>query len=190
MKKLFVLIILGCFVTGSQTVIAQQASTRFRTSGGELGLGNTFSDNTTYKMVLAMADFSWSFHRRPLKNDFMAWYCNPQFNIVHSSALTNQWKDVEFGVNLGFRNYIHINDKLYFYQMLGSGPHYISARLNRQATGFIFSDNLAVGSLIHLHKSTFLNIQAGIRHISNANLKLPNRGVNSFIIMLGLSGIR
>jgi hypothetical protein len=81
-----------------------------------------------------------------------------------------------------------VNDGLYFYQMLGSGPHYISAHLDRQATGFIFSDNLAIGALTRLNrKQLFLNLQFRIRHISNANLKLPNRGVNSYNFFIGLS---
>ena len=73
--------------------------------------------------------------------------------------------------------------------MLGSGPHYISADLERQATGFIFSDNLMLGSLIRLKKQVFLNLQFGVRHISNANINLPNRGVNSVIFMAGISGL-
>jgi hypothetical protein len=99
--------------------------------------------------------------------------------------------DYEFGLNGGIRNYIRVNPDLYFYQMLGSGPHYISAVLVKQANGFIFSDNLAIGIYKRINKnSLFLNLQFGIRHISNADLKFPNRGVNSFNILIGLGKIK
>ena len=95
-----------------------------------------------------MADFSWSFKKYPKKKDFVGWYVNPQFNWV--KATNTKGIDVEVGVNLGIRNYIRINDRFLLYQMLGSGPHYYTADLDRQAPGFIFSDNLAIGSFINL----------------------------------------
>jgi hypothetical protein len=164
---------------------AQQPAQKFRTKGGIIGYGNAFSDNTYYKIFFFAGDFSSSF-KAPKKNDFVGWYFEPQFNIVHT---LRPW-DYEFGANLGIRNYIRINDGFYLYQMLGSGPHYISAELDRQATGFIFSDNLAIGSFTRVgKKSVFLNLQFRMRHISNANLKLPNRGVNSYNFFVGFSGI-
>lgn len=165
---------------------AQDGLRRFKSAGGIVGYGNAFSDNTYYKIFYLAGDFSWSFSK-PKKKDFVAWYCEPQFNLVH----TLRPLDIEFGTNLGIRNYVKISDGFYFYQMLGSGPHYISARLDRQATGFIFSDNLAVGAYTRLNKKNlFLNLQFRMRHISNAGLKLPNRGVNSVNFFVGLAHFR
>ncbi len=136
-----------------------------------------------------MADFSFSFSQHPMKRDFVAWYMNPQFNLVKATnTKPNAW-DVEGGVNLGIRNYVRVSEHFYLYQMLGSGPHFISARLDRQARGFIFSDNLDLGSFIQIYKNYFVNLQLGLRHISNASLKLPNRGVNSLLFMIGLSRV-
>ena len=156
---------------------------RFKTAGGIVGFGNAFSDNTCYKIIFLAGDFSWSFNK-PKKRDFVSLYFEPQINPVKTE---NRW-DIEFGANLGIRNYIKVNSGFYFYQMLGSGPHFISARLDRQATGFIFSDNLFLGALARIRANRFLNIQAGVRHISNANIKLPNRGVNSFNVRIGIVG--
>ena len=154
----------------------------FKTGGLLVGYGPTFSDNTKYTVYYVTGDFSWSLGRAA-KKDFVSIYFEPQLNAVRTD---NPW-DFEVGANLGIRNFIRINSSFYLYQMLGSGPHYISADLERQATGFIFSDNLALGSMISFHNGPFLNLQFGIRHISNANLKLPNRGVNSFTFRAGLS---
>ena len=181
----FLLFTLVILLLQSSTVKAQQTARpqKFKTAGGVVGFGNAFSDNTNYKILFFAGDFSWSFSH-PKKRDFVALYFEPQFNLVHTDR---PW-DFEFGTNLGIRNYIKANDGLYFYQMLGSGPHYISAHLDRQATGFIFSDNLAVGALTRINrKQLFLNLQFRIRHISNANIKLPNRGVNSYNFFIGLS---
>jgi hypothetical protein len=164
----------------------QDSIKRVKTSGGLIGLGNAITKQTNYKVLYFAGDWSWSFNK-PKRKDFAAWYLEPQFNLVHT---LRPW-DFEFGTNLGFRNYIKVNPGFYLYQMLGSGPHYISARLDRQATGFIFSDNLAIGAFTRFNKKgLFLNLQFRIRHISNANLRLPNRGVNSVNFLLGLSRFR
>lgn len=140
-----------------------------------------------YQVLYFTGDYSRSF-RAPNKPSFLSYYFEPQFNLVRTMQ---QSLDYEFGLNGGIRNYIRVNPDLYFYQMLGSGPHYISAVLVKQANGFIFSDNLAIGIYKRINKnSLFLNLQFGIRHISNADLKFPNRGVNSFNILIGLGKIK
>jgi hypothetical protein len=160
----------------------------FVSKGALVGFANTFSDNTDYKLALFMGEYARSFNKTR-KTDFAGWYAQPQFNLVKATNTPEGSLDYEFGLNLGIRNFIECNPGWYLYQMLGSGPHFFSANLTRQARGFIFSDNLAFGSFIRLKKSCFLNVQAGIRHISNANIHLPNRGVNTYNIMLGLSGV-
>lgn len=162
----------------------------FKTIGGLVGWGNSFSKNTDYKTVFLICDYSRSF-KVPKKKDFVSWYAEPQFNFVKAGSTPDGSLDYELGLNLGIRNYIKINDGFYFYQMLGSGPHYISAEVGRQANGFIFSDNLALGTFLRLtKKNLFLNLQYVQRHISNANLKSPNGGVNSYNFVIGLSRLK
>ena len=73
--------------------------------------------------------------------------------------------------------------------MLGSGPHYINAQTQRQAKGFIFSDNLAAGIRLPLpaHLAGEFNIQYRLRHISNAGLKSPNGGINNGFLVVGFT---
>jgi hypothetical protein len=163
---------------------------RFKTIGGLIGSGNSFSKNTDYQVFYMIADYSKSF-TNPRKKDFVAWYAEPQFNLVKAESTEKGTLDYEYGLNLGIRNYIKINDGFYLYQMLGSGPHYISAEVVRQANGFIFSDNLAVGTFLRLNKKNlFLNFQYVQRHISNANLKAPNGGINFYNVVIGLSKLK
>lgn len=181
----FLFLLLFSFLAGQ----TQAKPGKFISYGAFLGFADDASDKVDYKVYFAGVDWSKSF-RIPHKKDFLAWYAQPQFNLVKASTTPENSFDIEFGLNLGLRNYIRINENLYLYQMLGSGPHYISAKLDRQASGFIFSDNLAIGSFIRTGKHRFLNALFGIRHISNANLELPNKGVNAWFLMLGFSGIK
>lgn len=169
---------------GAQT---RNPALHFTSTGALTGWGNSFSKNTDYQVYYLIGDYSRSF-KVPAKKDFAAWYAEPQFNFVKAGSTPQGSIDYEFGLNLGIRNYVKINQGFYFYQMLGSGPHFISAEVGRQANGFIFSDNLALGTFLRLNsKNLFLDIQYVQRHISNANLKSPNGGVNSYNFVIGLS---
>jgi hypothetical protein len=166
------------------------STTLFKTIGAVAGWGNSMMKGTGYQIYYIVGDYSSSF-KVPRKKDFLAWYAEPQFNFVKGDSTKKGRLDYEFGLNLGIRNYVKINDGFYFYQMLGSGPHYISAKVGRQASGFIFSDNLALGTLLRLNrKGLFLNFQYVQRHISNAGLKDPNGGVNSYNFVIGLSRLK
>ena len=94
-------------------------------------------------------------------------------------------------MNIGLKNTIRLSPGLYFYQVLGAGPHFITAQLSRQATGFIFSDNFGLGLLKRLKKTgpLLLNVQLRYRHLSNASFKKPNAGIDNVNFILGISGI-
>jgi len=170
------------FISG--TAIAQDSFPKFKSAGAIVGYGHQINIETRYNPIFFAGDFSWQFGKERKKN-FLALYLEPQFNLV----ATVRPLDIEFGSNIGLRYYEHISPGFFLYQMLGSGPHYITADLPRQARGFIFSDNLAVGFFKQLKKDgpLFLNFQFRVRHISNAGLKLPNSGVNTLNVLVGLS---
>lgn len=139
-----------------------------------------------YQLFYLGGDFSWSLGKA-IKKDFVSFYLEPQFNFVSAENRL----DFEFGLNGGLRNYIRINPGFYFYQMIGSGPHYISANIKKQAKGFIFSNNFSIGVFKSINKkSLFLNLQFRFRHISNAGIKEPNEGVNSYNLIIGLSKMK
>jgi hypothetical protein len=169
------------------TMHAQDSSFRFKSSGAIIGYGRQINIETRYNPIFFAGDFSWQFGKARRKH-FLAFYLEPQFNLV----ATVRPLDIEFGTNIGLRYYQQLSPRFYLYQMLGSGPHYITADLPRQAKGFIFSDNLAVGFFkgVNQKKGLFLNVQFRVRHISNAGLKLPNAGVNTLNVLVGLSKFR
>lgn len=189
MKRKLIFFTLPVFIFCSETH-AQTPTKHFKTIGGLTGWGTSIMKGTGYQTYYLLGDYSSSF-KVPKKKDFLSWYAEPQFNFVKADSTKKGSVDYEFGLNLGIRNYVKINNGFYFYQMLGSGPHYVSAKIGRQANGFIFSDNLALGTLLRLNqKGLFLNIQYVQRHISNAGLKDPNGGVNSCNFTIGFSRIK
>jgi hypothetical protein len=163
---------------------SQDVLTKFKSAGAIVGYGRQINIETRYNPIFFAGDFSWQFGKERKKN-FLAFYLEPQFNLV----ATVRPLDIEFGTNIGLRYYEHLAPGFFLYQMLGSGPHFITAELPRQAKGFIFSDNLAIGFFKQLNKENplFLNFQFRVRHISNAGLKLPNSGVNTLNVLVGLS---
>ncbi len=150
------------------------------------GFGFGENTRTLYKPLYIASDFNFQIFKsgKTERTTFFTGYVEPQFNLV----FTNRPIDYEFGVNCGLRNNIKVSTDLYLFQMLGSGPHFFSSYTTRQAQGFIFSDNIAMGvyKRIHKNKPTYLELRFLYRHLSNAGLKRPNSGINNFNILMGL----
>ena len=112
----------------------------------------------------------------------------PQYNTTRYRHIDKTENGYEVGVNAGLlvRKEL-IKDDLNAYIFLSSGPHYISGAPQRQVPGFIFSDNLFVGLNTKIAPGLDLDLRSGFRHISNANFKKPNSGVNNFIFSIGFA---
>jgi hypothetical protein len=165
---------------------AQDTLLSFKTSGGFTGYGYELNPGIRYRVTYFAGDFSFPFGNKKKKN-FLSWYLEPQLNLVSTGRT-----DIEFGTNIGLRYFIRIGKNSWFYPMIGSGPHFITAELERQATGFIFSDNFGLGIFkkIKSKNSILLNLQLRYRHISNASFKKPNSGIDNINLILGLSKMR
>jgi hypothetical protein len=113
----------------------------------------------------------------------------PQYNITSYTKdefTSTLLKGHECGLNIGFllrSNFC--SDKISLYAAASSGPHFVSGVPDRQSRGFIFSDNLFVGVNALICRNLYLDLRTGTRHISNAELKHPNGGLNNFIYKAG-----
>ena len=117
---------------------------------------------------------------------FFSLYYEPQFNPV----IFNNTLEVEFGINLGLSYTWKLGNRLQSFISLGTGPHYITVALPRQAPGFSFSDNIALGierQIFLAAHSYNLNVQYRYRHVSNAGLRIPNGGINNGFLIVGLT---
>lgn len=125
-----------------------------------------------------------SLHKTHLEGHF-----TPQFNTTRYRNLDGAdyfQTSYEAGLNisLAVRQEI-ITNNFSVYIMLGTGPHYIFGSPDRQISGFIFSDNLFIGAQVRVWEKLWLDIRPGFRHISNAETRHPNLGINSFNINFG-----
>ncbi|HJR99720.1 MAG TPA: acyloxyacyl hydrolase [Flavobacterium sp.] len=84
----------------------------------------------------------------------------------------------EYVLNLGVTYRYYVNPKLSIYALGNVGPMYIDTETERLKKGFAFSDIFALGSNYKIDKMSF-DLKCMIRHVSNANLQMPNFGFNA-----------
>ncbi|MFA5276275.1 MAG: acyloxyacyl hydrolase [Candidatus Omnitrophota bacterium] len=77
--------------------------------------------------------------------------------------------------------------KIQPYAKFGVGFDYISLHTLNQATQFNFISQLGLGAHYFFLKNTALTVEGRYRHLSNAGLKVPNRGINTYFILGGLT---
>jgi hypothetical protein len=84
----------------------------------------------------------------------------------------------EYVLNVGLIYRHHFNSKSSVYGLINAGPMYIDTETERLQKGFAFSDIFGVGYNYKLNAISF-DVKTMIRHVSNANLQMPNYGLNS-----------
>ena len=164
----------------------QQAEHRWITEAGFIsGYGRGSIDEGGYKTLLMIAHLGADINRfiPALRHHrgVLSLFLEPQFN----PAL--QQSDIEFGLGMGFQYTYPLTESISPYLLLLTGPHYISVNTTTQANGFNFSTAAGAGFYFLLTRNIALNCGYRYRHMSNADLKLPNGGINSHIGLLGVS---
>lgn len=140
-------------------------------------------DGFKYKPYQLLFYYNFTNLLKGKKNDLFV-YLEPQFVWVLFSP--KRKKEIEFGANLGLEYRLNFSEKTALIGAIGSGPHYITAETPKQVKGFIFSDNFTFGIKQTLGDSgTDLHLRTRFRHISNANLKKPNQGIDSWFLIVG-----
>lgn len=150
-----------------------------------LGYGSQIGNAVDYHYDVFLVEGQYSGKLKSWDNWIWKYEIRPQINLT----LLGDGKrstGLEFGVNVGSFLEYNLNSKTSGYVGLGLGPHYISKSLERQAPGFIFSDNIYVGIRWQLDTHLHMDSRINFRHISNANLQQPNGGINNIILSLGV----
>ncbi len=147
----------------------------------------TLSEGRKYKPFQLLFYYNFANLLKGKKDDLFI-YLEPQLVWVHFSPKDK--KEWEFGANLGFEYRHNFSDKTALSAAIGSGPHYITVETKQQAKGFIFSDNFTAGLHQKLGNSGLnLDLKCRFRHISNANLEQPNKGIDSWFVIAGVSKV-
>jgi hypothetical protein len=95
--------------------------------------------------------------------------------------------DVEFGISFGVKYRYPFSQKLSGYVLGSVGPHYITVKSTDQANGFIIFNTVGAGFSFSLTEKTALSLEYRFRHISNADARQPNVGIESNIGAIGYS---
>ena len=143
-------------------------------------------ENISYNPVLILGYYNVPLTKTE-HNYAFSWYLEPQFNPV---LLGKKLRDMEFGMNTGIAFSYRLGDNYHAYAAIGVGPHFITVKTASQSRGFIFSDNFILGlkrNFFMQDKSYDLNIQYRFRHISNANIMQPNKGIDNHFLIFGLN---
>lgn len=158
-----------------------------RSIGVHLGIPiihEQLKDGSKYKPYQLLFYYNFANLLKGRKDDLYI-YLEPQIVSVFFSP-DDRGQEWEFGANLGLEYRLNFSDRTALIGAIGSGPHYITAKVEKQASGFIFSDNFTLGLKQTLGDgSTDLHLRTRFRHISNANLKQPNQGIDSWFVILG-----
>ncbi|MEM6263792.1 MAG: acyloxyacyl hydrolase [Bacteroidota bacterium] len=138
-----------------------------------------------YRLYNIMGQWSWRLN-----------WVQPSLGDFHGLEYFFEWEwspgsspdgfEMQVGLNGGLRYQVPLFGNLDAFVMGSSGPHIITAAFERQRNGFLFSSQSGIGLSYRTNrKDQAINVQARIRHVSNAGLANPNAGINTFHVVLG-----
>jgi len=107
-------------------------------------------------------------------------FMEPQFNFV-----TGKDCDVEGGVAFGMKYRYPVNDVLSLYGLVSLGILYITVTTVDQVNGFNFVDAIGVGVNYAIMPGAALDLGFRLRHVSNANFRDPNNGIDTYMGTIG-----
>ncbi len=152
------------------------------------GYGRVGDCHNLYRPLLFIYHIGLNAHRLfpsviPDTHKRLTFYLEPQYNkVIHPGG------NYEFGLGFGFEyKFKLLKGFSDAYFLVGTGLHYISFDSKCQSGGFNFNDNLGTGLYIYVSQNSAINLGIRFRHISNANIRMPNKGINSILFMIGYS---
>jgi hypothetical protein len=153
------------------------------------GLSKTDIPEGNYRPILLIGHFGLNPFKSRAKEipGIISIFFEPQINpvMIKTSGQAN-WT-IEFGLNFGIQHLYSLTKKISVYEMISTGPHFMGAQTVTQTRGFIFSDNMGAGIYYFATEKVAINLGFRIRHISNADLMMPNHGINTYNFYFGLS---
>ena len=140
-----------------------------------------------YSPVFFVGQFGIQLGKNGLLPGAVSLIIEPQFNFVLIRSGIHNDKKFEGGIGIGLQQVFNLTPRFKPFMRLIVGPHYINTHTSLQHTGFLFSDNAAAGFYYFLTDKIALQAQFRARHMSNANLVLPNHGINTSNFLAGIS---
>ena len=159
--------------------------------GFSTGFGYALNGRSIPEGVYRLAYFQGIVRKQILplshqKGIFEAVYlgAEPQYNIVW---IDRKQENFEAGVHFFLQPTFRLSERWKAFFIAGIGPHYFSTTTVSQAQGFIFADAVGLGLSNRLSSRATVFANFRIRHLSNANTRLPNLGINTYNFHLGFT---
>lgn len=106
----------------------------------------------------------------------------PFFNQVISPD-----SDYEAGFSIMLKYAYPLFDKVHLYGIGGGGLVYMGEETAEQSTQYNFLPQLGAGISFFVNENCSVSIEYRYRHLSNAGIKEPNRGINTDMFLTGMS---
>lgn len=103
------------------------------------------------------------------------------------SVITHPDNNAEIGISLLAKYGHKITSRLIFFVNGGAGAVYTSQHTVEQSTQGNFLTQIGVGFQYKLTKKSSLIAEYRFRHMSNGGIKYPNTGIDSNIMLIGIS---
>ena len=107
-------------------------------------------------------------------------FLEPQVNPVFGYE-----RRLEAGASLGLKYRYPLTDALSVYGLYSAGFLFLTANTVDQANGLNFANSVGAGISVRIMPGAALDLGFRIRHVSNADLREPNCGIDSYIGMIG-----
>lgn len=141
-----------------------------------------------YDLYPIYIDFDFNF-----KNIIKKIGLNPPVAVLfqlepYIAAVSSPNSNVEIGNSFMFKvGLVPEAWKFQPYVKAGAGMVWMSQHTREQSTQFNFIETGVVGAQYSLKNNISLLLEARMRHLSNAGIKQPNHGINSYFAVAGLS---
>jgi hypothetical protein len=107
-------------------------------------------------------------------------FLEPQFNLVFGAEF-----DIEGGASIGLKYRYPLNDSVSVYGLYSAGFLFITVDTVDQANGLNFANAVGIGLYFNIMPGAALDLGFRFRHVSNADLRDPNCGIDSYFGTIG-----
>lgn len=189
-KSGFLIILLGVILLISNKDYAEEIKPKcFKgieyLSGFAWGKLRTKDNYNLYPLLVAL-DFNLKPLIRKLNfnpRQLLQFQIEPFISFV-SSPEANVETGTSFFLKMGI---LPESAKFQPYVKLGLGMVYMTQHTREQSTQFNFIEQGGLGLHYFFRKNTAFTLEGRFRHLSNASIKHPNTGINTYFVVAGLS---
>lgn len=107
-------------------------------------------------------------------------FLEPQFNLVFGAEF-----DIEGGIGFGLKYRYPLSDVMSAYGLVSVGPQFITVNTVDQTNGLVFADTVGIGVNLAVMPGASLDLGLRARHLSNANFRMPNNGLDNYFGTIG-----